>query len=91
MPITSTQTVEYKITSALFDLTLGVIILKVAKGYQDGANFITLSEVELPINQTDSTALYTTAADSTKDLYTNVKEALYNKLIADGIVTGVIV
>lgn len=90
MPIISNTKLEYKITSASFDLILGVITLKVAKGYQDGVNFVTLQEFEVPIDQNSSATLFNCASDGTKTLYENVKTALYDYLIDNGVVAGTI-
>jgi len=90
MPIISTQVVEYKISNVLFDLEQGHIVVKVSKGYQDGVNFIKLTEQEIVINQTDTAVLFTTTADGTKTLYDNVKSTLYTYLINSGTIVGTI-
>ena len=95
MPITldTPQTTEITtsvISSYNTQIEAQTIVVSLDHGYMDGENFVRLKRSRERIEGDDFIELATGIPDGVKSRYEDVKDALYAKLIAMGVIAGTV-
>ena len=92
MPLTTDTSIVLDICQVNIDVQNQVILLTINRGYQDTQNvFQVISQFNVTVAGAEVSTLFALASpDTTTPLYSTLKNALYNYIIANGIATGTI-